>query len=248
MGVKYNGLIVFLILTLFIPFIRSRHGSRNYKDNSIIPSAVSAVYFCIIALLVFSPWMIRNYKLTSNPIFPIFNSLILKDVKESDDFTDPRTLRVKIADEVFSETAHSKGPFLMRRLAFNETIMEISLIPIRIFFEGQDDDPRHFDGKLNPFLIILPLIAFTVGREKTKQLNTEKKILLYFSIVYLLIVYFKADMRIRYITPIIPPLVILSAIGLYQLKSFLQETAIGTFRSAVPLLLAGCIVIILYQN
>jgi hypothetical protein len=44
-----------------------------------------------------------------------------------------------------------------------------------------------------------------------------------FAVLFLLFAYFKADMRIRYIAPIIPPLVILSMYGLQQINTLINE-------------------------
>jgi len=52
------------------------------------------------------------------------------------------------------------------------------------------------------------------------MIKAEKKILLAFAILYLLFAFFKTDMRIRYIAPIIPPLVILATYGLHQISTF----------------------------
>ena len=52
------------------------------------------------------------------------------------------------------------------------------------------------------------------------MIKAEKKILLAFAVLYLLFAFFKTDMRIRYIAPIIPPLVILAMYGLHQISTF----------------------------
>ncbi len=50
-----------------------------------------------------------------------------------------------------------------------------------------------------------------------RTLQTEKLALLGFSAGYLLIAFFTTDMRVRYISPIIPPLVILAVLGFQNL-------------------------------
>jgi hypothetical protein len=95
-------------------------------------------------------------------------------------------------------------------------VWQIISIPVRIFFQGKDDDPKYFDGKLNPFLLLLPLLSFIGLGQDTRVIKREKLFLAVFSILYLLIVFFKTDMRIRYVSPIIPPLVILSIYGLFN--------------------------------
>ncbi|MDZ7597858.1 MAG: hypothetical protein U5J82_06130 [Desulfobacterales bacterium] len=48
-------------------------------------------------------------------------------------------------------------------------------------------------------------------------MKSEKLALLGFSVGYLLIAFFTTDMRVRYISPIIPPLVILVVLGFQDL-------------------------------
>jgi hypothetical protein len=54
-------------------------------------------------------------------------------------------------------------------------------------------------------------------------LRTENKIWALFSILFILYAYFQTDMRIRYIAPVIPPLVILATLGLHQITTALAR-------------------------
>ena len=70
--------------------------------------------------------------------------------------------------------------------------------------------------RLNPALLILPLFSFFVS-ERDSDLTrgkNEKMIFAGFSILFILIVFFRTNMRIRYIAPAIPCLVILSIYGM----------------------------------
>ena len=73
LGTKYNGLIILFLLTLFVPFIylRSIHSRMLNKNRAMGYGAV----FMIVSLMVFSPWMIKNYIWTNNPIYPLYDSL-----------------------------------------------------------------------------------------------------------------------------------------------------------------------------
>src|SRR4030042_3319437 len=73
LGTKYNGLVTLAILTLLIPFLYSRYGEK--KGRGVIPPVRQCMMFLIISLLVFSPWMIRNYHWKSNPVYPLYNGL-----------------------------------------------------------------------------------------------------------------------------------------------------------------------------
>ena len=67
MGTKYNGLLVWLILALFIPFVFMGKARKFYDLNDPANKTSSAriqlkavgfcAVFCAVALLAFSPWM-----------------------------------------------------------------------------------------------------------------------------------------------------------------------------------------------
>ena len=54
----------------------------------------------------------------------------------------------------------------MRKLLYGEDLWYILLIPLRIFWEGQDGSHRYFDGLLNPLYLIFIPLAF-VGVKRT---------------------------------------------------------------------------------
>jgi hypothetical protein len=58
LGTKYNGLITLFLLTLFVPFSYSRLSSGG--KNSFLRSLGYGAVYLSVALIVFSPWMIRN--------------------------------------------------------------------------------------------------------------------------------------------------------------------------------------------
>ena len=73
LGTKYNGLVTFFLLTIFVPFIylRSRPALHRHQGKA---TGFAAIYV-LTALLVFSPWMIRNAYWTGNPIYPLYNRI-----------------------------------------------------------------------------------------------------------------------------------------------------------------------------
>jgi len=191
MGTKYNGLIVFFLLTLFVPFVYSRYGLK--KNNAFFKALSNGLFFFLIALLIFSPWMIKNYIWTHNPIYPLY-----------DHWFNPQ--------DVTSQSA--LGLFKIRSSIYHESWWEIALLPVRIFFQGQDGNPQYFDGKLNIFLLFLPFLAFYRVKSDSDTIKNEKKILLAFAALFFAFAFFSSGLRIRYISPILPPLVILSVFGL----------------------------------
>ena len=215
LGTKYNALIVLLLLSLFIPFCYLRL-SREQRQSQF--KAIGYFFiFISVSLVVFSPWMVRNYRWTKNPLYPLYGSWF-------DKITSPQSLPLSADQPSDGETIddHSGGGwnhFTTRKYVYRETVGEIISIPLRIFFQGRDDDPKYFDGKLNPFLLLLPLLSLFNLKQDPDSFRIEKIFLTVFCILYLLIAFLQTDMRIRYITPIIPPLVILSVSGLQKLFS-----------------------------
>ena len=72
----------------------------------------------------------------------------------------------------------------------------------------------------NPFLLFLTLLAFIPNSNLNSTRRFERNILLTYIILFLLISFFKTSIRIRYIAPVIPPLIILSCFGLNNIISF----------------------------
>ncbi len=184
--------------------------------------------FFFVSVLVFSPWLIKNYLWTGNPIYPLY-------------------------DQWFNPTDHPKtsinagfNHFIFRSVNYDESFWDIISIPIRIFFQGQDNNPQYFDGRLNPLLFFLPLFAFY--RRDIPRLKIEKNAFLWFSIFYLLFVFVKTDMRIRYVSPIIPSLIILSMFGLNNIGRFVNSINKGVKRKFCIFTVGFAVATLLAQN
>jgi hypothetical protein len=225
MGTKYNGLIALFLLTLFVPFIHSRYTQGTKARFSTV--ARYSMIFAGIALLVFSPWIIRNIIWTNNPIYPLY-----------DHWFNPE----------HGEAQRSLGPFAFRALIYHESWWQIALLPVRIFFQGQDGIPQYFDGKLNPFLLLLPITAFLWMRQDAEGLKREKKVLLAFVILFFAFAFFRTDLRIRYISPIIPPLILLSVLGIKNMVDRIGDLKAGGFGRLAPIFLLSVLIFALSLN
>lgn len=205
MGTKYNGLLICLILTFFPPLIYlNQYKKENRNDDTKKRHSIRAVSygagFFLIAMAVFSPWMVKNFVWKNNPVYPLYDAV----------FNPPQTVEPAEKPRI--------NHFLARKYVYNETGWETLLIPIRIFFQGRDDDPKRFDGRLNPFLLVLPLVAMLFARSQlSERTRGEINYLFGFAVLVILFVFLLQDMRIRYIAPAIPPLIILSVYGLHGL-------------------------------
>lgn len=223
LGTKYNGLVTLLCLTMVAVWLRVGGGPNAAGQ---LRAVGAGSLFVAVALLVFSPWAIRNALWTGNPIYPLYQGVFGTPVTEgagaeadAGDAAEP------------AAPGKSLSHFVLRKMVYGESGLAILAIPLRIFFDGEDDNPRYFDGKLNPALLLLPIVAVFGWRRLAAAHKREEQALLMYSMLFLAIVFVSIDMRIRWVGPIIPPLVLLSMFGLRHLESSTSEGG----RSAVKL-------------
>ncbi len=228
LGTKYNGIIVLFLLTLFVPIVYIHTAGRNHFKTKC--AVGYPILFFLIATTVFSPWMIRNYRLTGNPVYPLYK------------------------DRIGSETGRSEisnlsmKPWLQRKLIYRESAWETALIPLRIFFQGEDDNPRFFDGKLNPVLFFCPFLLLVRRRESDVATKLDQLILISFSVLFVLYASFMVDMRIRYISPIIPPLVVLSILGIRDVLLWVNGLSRKSIQVISRWVIAGCVFFFFSMN
>lgn len=218
LGTKYNGLVAWFFMTLSIVFICSRDTGNSGRAVGY------GLIFFIISLAVFSPWLVKNTVLTGNPLYPLFPGL----------FNSHSTDGGGSNAAAFGHMNY--GMFKMREMLYGENLWDILLIPFRMFYQGQDDVPRYFDGVLNPVLIIFVPFAFM-----KKDMKIENLFFLLFSIFFILIALFLDQIRIRYVLPVIPFLAILSVTGLVNIFVWL------TARKNIlrEMCMAGLVIILL---
>ncbi len=251
LGTKYHGLVVFFILTNMVLMLYVKRFGLRRSGADVSHCLQTFKIFLIyigIALILFSPWMYRNMLWKSNPLYPLFNSTFqsIFDTPKSIVGTGSTVLSENHQKQVQRRSNHNH--FTYRAIVFEESGLEIALIPLRIFFQGQDGNPKYFDGVLNPLLLLLPLFAFTGFRRGCQIVRVEKVALLFFALLMIAFVFLLVDMRVRYILPAIPPLTILSAYGLKSLLGIVTRLSAGvrqhTLFGLVGLLIAG----LLFQN
>jgi hypothetical protein len=193
LGTKYNGLICLFLLSALVPILYLQCDPK--LPHKQIRALVYGVCFTGMALIVFSPWMIRNYTWKQNPVYPLGKILFADEMESSEG--GPAAMK----------------PMVLRRQVYGEKWWQTALIPLRIFFEGRDDDPRYFDGKLNPLLLLLPIGLFLRFSARAPALQHQLKVMFWFAVFFIMYAFFTVDMRIRYIAPVIPALTILSIFG-----------------------------------
>ncbi len=212
LSTKYNALVSFTSLALVLALFSARRRSVERAPGRMRWILV----FFVMALLVYSPWPIRNYVLTGNPIYPLHQAFFVEKNKTGGESPEKET----------ENDQKTMGPLLARRLVYDENLSYTLLIPLRIFFEGRDDDPRRFDGRLHPLLLILPLLLLLRPvRAETSVPSWEMGALALYSVLIVLYTMFTTDMRVRYVVTIVPPLVILSIYALRGLDGWLRRKA-----------------------
>jgi 4-amino-4-deoxy-L-arabinose transferase-like glycosyltransferase len=257
LGTKYNALISLLLLASLVPILyvrgekalshnRSLHGQvqphPGGTGSAQALKAVSlAVIFVAVALLVYSPWMIRNILWTGNPLYPLYQGVFSSIQQQRPSVTGDVSASGEADDPSAEEGINH---FVARRLAFDESLLETLTIPVRIFFQGQDDNPRLFDGRLNPYLIIFPFFAFLLGGKIKRPFERiERTVLLGFSVLYILFAFFQTDMRIRLVGPAIPPLAILSTLGIHHLIRAITNSAQQKGRAVFAFGVIGAVLV-----
>jgi hypothetical protein len=237
LGTKPNGLLAVLFLALVVPFLHRRAAALSGLSPVALPGRLFAGFgdlrfirwvlvFVLVAGVVFSPWMVRNWLWTGNPFYPFAQSLFRSADRHAAPPADPG-LDGEAQVETGAQRSGGLGHFAVRKLVFGENLLEIMAIPLRVFFQGRDDDPRLFDGRLNPCLLIFPILALAPLARKPRSaiFQLELRTLALFSAFYLVFAFFLTDMRIRYLGPIIPPLVILATVGIRDLAAYGEQRA-----------------------
>jgi hypothetical protein len=197
LATKPNALVVALVMVFL--FLLSVVKPPRKSPAKI---GLEIFLFGVLMLLPYLPWLVKNWSQTGNPFFPLLGSFFVA-----------RSLGGEAMGGALSI-------FTKREWLYGENFWQILGLPFRIFFSGQDDNPRFFDGVLTPILIVLLPWAF-----KGKWLE-DKKVLAAFALVFLAYAVCLVDMRIRYILPIVPPLVILAVYGVFNVYLRIRRPAV----------------------
>jgi hypothetical protein len=232
LSVKYNGLLTLFILSGVIPLFYLRSLEAQDKAKNQFAAIRYAAIFVFLVLLVFSPWMVKNYSWTGNPLHPLLGSV----------FTPQQVVENPLLGEV-PDSLQGVGHFWFRKHQYDETAAETLLTPLRMFFQGEDGNPKLFDGELNPVLLLFPLLLLIGVRHPALSLAT--KVLTTFSLLYILLVFLTVDMRTRYVAPALPALAILASFGL---NSLWQRLAGSGWQRSAPSVAAVLLLLAMVPN
>ncbi len=200
-GTKYNAFISWVFLNGAVCLLFARDTGKQFQALRW-----GGIFF-LIALVVVSPWLVKNLVLKGNPVFPLFDNLFtfIHGGREPASFLTAEDVR-----------SHGFNFLRNRTLLYQESPLEIFLLPLRIFYEGRDHSLQYFDGVLNPLLGLTIPFAFMGGVKDNRGFFLA---FIGFVFVFSLLT---ADLRIRYILPILPFLTILAVIGMRIVMGRLQ--------------------------
>lgn len=186
LSTKYNGLL-FAGVSCFAFLV--------VAAGSVIRAKRASQYFVVMSvtsLIIFSPWLLKNFQWTGNPLFPLMKSFL--------------------GGPALSLPGAPKGvaPILHRIYLYGENWVDLLALPFRIFVTGQDGNPARFDGVLTPLLLLsfIPLVF----RRKSPQLSY----LLLTALGYLGICLVISGARVRYLAPALPGLIACLSVALHH--------------------------------
>jgi hypothetical protein len=199
LGSKYNAMLAWFIVNLLVlvMYVRDMDDQKRSIQYGLIFFAISAA--------VASPWYIKNFVLTGNPFHPLFNSFFQSLALE----VNP--VQAVIQKEII-EKSDSVNFFQLRHTLYKESFWETLFIPVRMFFQGDDNSYQYFQGKLNPVLILFFPFAF-LGRTH----RTENKFFAAFSVLFMAMAFFLTAKQVRYLLPVFPFLSILAVAGIFHI-------------------------------
>jgi dolichyl-phosphate-mannose-protein mannosyltransferase len=211
-GSKYNALIAWFIVNMFLVLSFARDTRRQIK------ALLYGMLFFILTAFVASPWYLKNYFQIGNPFYPLFDSFF-KSLNHH-----------PVQDAVYRQAVEKTGQvsfFKMREIMYGESFWETLLIPIRMFFQGKDNSYQYFQGSLNPILVLFsPFVLLN------KRYGKDKFLFAFFSVIFIIMAFFFTAKQVRYILPVLPFLAIIAVMGIKEVIDKLKEE---TFLSSLKL-------------
>ena len=167
------------------------------RDRRFLRALRAAVGFAAVALLVTSPWYLRSWLATGNPVFPeltsVFGSL--------SDRWGPRT-ETGLA-RFMTQFGHGRSAMDLLRLPWNMTVHAV-----------------RYAGTVGPlFLVLLPLVALRRLRAVTGAL------LLAAASYFILWASPISSFQMRWLVPLIPLAAVLAALSVSRLQALGRATA-----------------------
>jgi hypothetical protein len=181
---KLNGIL--FVAMLSVGWIVTSSASRKMFRGGVSQLTLAL----ILAGIFFSPWGGKNFLDTGNPVFPLYRGLL-----------GGPSLNLLDAPV-------GVHPLVHRQEIYGESSLDLLLLPLRMVFGGEDNNPRKFDGVLTPlfFLAFLPLFQ----RQKSRALTFNLLVTVFYVVAALMV----SGARARYLCPILPSVCVLSGYAL----------------------------------
>ncbi len=221
LGSKYNALLSCFLITMFILYVYS----KERRDS--VGAIKAAFIFSAIAILIFSPWLVRNYIWCGNPFYPLWGSAMHS---------------IAAGQGVHINGAMS--PLAKRIVLYREGAFDLLLLPLRIFWEGKDNSIQWFDGVLNPLYLAFIPLAFFRRRERDGSI----RFLALFSILFFVLAFFAVDLVTRYLLPILPIIVILVVLGFRNLRALPKLAGVALLLMAALVVFDAVYITGLYKR
>jgi hypothetical protein len=171
LNTKYNMLVFAVLLYFFVFWL------CYDKFKSVKKSVADLSLYIFVSFSMFLPFLLKNYFLTSSPFYPFFTNV----------FPNKNPF-------AFENVSH----FVFRKYFFSESLFQILLTPVFVFFYGVENNLQFFDGVLNPFFVIMPVIAVFAMRDK------KIFVLFLFGWLYNYFVLFLEPVSARFLLPSVP--------------------------------------------
>ncbi|MEW6095881.1 MAG: glycosyltransferase family 39 protein [bacterium] len=184
LGIKYTA--VFGVFTLGIGILLKFYFVEHLSFPKILKKLT---WFSIISFLFLLPWLIKNYLMTGNPVYPMLYSIF-----------DGKDWEAELSDQ-FAKFIHAGG--------MGRKWLDYLMLPWNLTIHGNYGH-EHFDNIINPLgLIFVPLLLFI------KKIDKKIIYLLgyFFSFLFLWALY---SQQMRFLLPILP---LISLISAYVIES-----------------------------
>jgi 4-amino-4-deoxy-L-arabinose transferase-like glycosyltransferase len=214
MGVKYTSFPVPVFAGIFIlsKVFSKNIGSQNRQNNLL-----DVVRFCLVTLLIASPWYLRNWAWMQNPFYPFVFGGPYWDSFRTDWYAASGT-------------------------GIGWNLMELFLLPLNATL-GHREMFNLFDGRIGPFFLILsPLVLWVLWKSRLEQSASERKALMVVSLfsaasiafwVYG-VIYSGSLWQMRLLLPGLFPLIMPMAIAAQEIKRMdIQKLRISFIFSAL---------------
>jgi 4-amino-4-deoxy-L-arabinose transferase-like glycosyltransferase len=187
---KYTGIQLVLLLVLILLIQQLRGAAKGWR--------LAPLFLPAVALLIASPYYLRNLVLTGWPLFPFHTPWFTLSPEVNWDESRARLLLRWLS-------GHGIG--------YQVTIRDKLLAPLLVFIKARIGDPQAYDGFLGPVFLAVPALLLV-----TRGLLRQLGLLALFAGLYL--GYWTVTTpQVRFLLPVVPVLALLLAYGIAGLRS-----------------------------